>query len=128
MIDLYSNIGVVSAIDPADQAATIKGVAIDLTGFESVAFVVSTGAVTSAGAFSAKVQESDTTNDVDFSDADPAAVDSNAPATLAADAVYKLGYRGFKQFARVVLTKTGGTSLIAGAVAIKGHAHKRPVA
>lgn len=128
MNDLYSNIGVVSAIDPADQAATIKGNAIDVTGFESVAFVVSTGAVTGAGAFSAKVQESDTSNDSDFADADASIVDSNAPATLAAASAYKLGYRGFKKYARVVLTKASGASLIAGAIAIKGHAHKRPVA
>lgn len=39
----------------------------------------------------------------------------------------KVGYIGNKRYLRTVLTKNGGTSIAAGAVVIKGHAHQRPV-
>lgn len=128
MRDLKSNIGAVQAIVPAVKSATANGSTIDLTGYESVAFVVNTGAIVSAGDFSVKVQESDTTTDGDFADADSAVVASEAPATLEADSTYRIGYTGFKQYVRLVITKASGTSIAAGAVAILGHPHKRPVA
>jgi hypothetical protein len=128
MRDLYHNIGAVSALAPAVQSASINGSAIDLQGFESVAFVVNTGAVTSAGDFSVKVQESDTTTSGDFTDAAAGVVDTNAPETLEADSAYRLGYRGFKRYVRLVATKAGGTSLALGALAVLGNPHEAPVA
>lgn len=127
MRDISHNISATNALSPAVQAASINGNAIDTLGYGSVAFVVTTGAIASAGDFSAKVQESDTTTSGDFTDVAAGQFDSNAPATLAADASYKLGYRGFKRYARVVLTKAGGTSIAAGASAIRGHAAQRPI-
>ena len=64
----------------------------------------------------------------DFTDADAAHVDSNAPATLEASSAYKVGYRGFKRYVRLALTKEGGTSIAAGAVAVLSDAAQRPVA
>jgi hypothetical protein len=66
MRDLVNNLGVALALSPAVQAATIKGTAIDLRGFDSVMFVVNTGAIASAGNFTVTVEESDTTTDGDF--------------------------------------------------------------
>lgn len=126
MRDLYSNIGAVLAIAPAVQSAAADGVAVDLLGFDSVAFAVNTGAVAGSGDFGVKVQESD--NGADFTDAAAAVVDTNAPATLAASTSYKLGYRGFKRYVRLGLTKAGGTSIALGAVAIKGNPRLAPVA
>lgn len=126
MRDLYSNIGAVPALAPAVQSAAANGLAVDLHGFESVCFVVNTGAVAGSGDFGVKVQESD--DGSTFTDADAGVVDSNAPATLAADSTYRIGYRGFKQHVRLALTKAGGTSVAAGAVAILGNAAHRPVA
>jgi hypothetical protein len=129
MRDLVHNIGAVNALSPAVQAATIKGNAIDRLGFESVTFVVNTGAIASAGNFTAKVQESDTTTDADFTDADASAVlGSNLVDPLTADGSFKIGYIGFKRYSRVVLTKNSGTSIAAGAVAIMGGANQKPVA
>ena len=128
MRDLYSNIGAVPALAPAVQATAASGGAIDLQGFESVAFVVNTGAIAGAGDFGVKVQESDTDQSGDFADAAAAVVSSNAPATLEADSTYKLGYRGYKRYVRVALTKAGGTSIAAGAIAVLGNARERPVA
>ncbi|MGV3553090.1 hypothetical protein [Rhizobium sp.] len=129
MRDLANNLAAVLALSPAVQAATVKGVAIDLKGFDSVMFVVNTGTIASAGSFAATIEESDTTTDGDFT---PAAADallgSNLVNPLTADASFKIGYRGFKRYVRVVLTKNSGTSIAAGAVAIKGGATRRPVA
>jgi len=126
MRDLASNIGAVAALASAVQSAAVNGAAIDTLGFGSVAFILSTGAIVSDGDFGAKVQESD--NGTDFTDADAGFVDSTAPASLAASSVYKLGYRGHKRFVRLAITKAGGTSIAAGAIAILGDAAQRPVA
>lgn len=128
MRDLASNIGAVLALAPAVQAAAVNGLAIDLQGFESVAFVVNTGAISGDGDFGVKLQESDTDQSADFTDVAAAQVDTNAPATLAASSSFKLGYRGHKRFVRLAVTKAGGTNIAAGAVAILGNAHQRPVA
>jgi hypothetical protein len=127
MRDLASNIGIALALSPAVQAATIKGNAIDLLGFESAAIVINTGAIASAGDFTAKLQESDTTTDGDFADVAASARVGTLPASLTADASFKQGYIGFKRYIRVVLTKNGGTSIAVGAVALKGNARTRPV-
>ncbi|RCS25841.1 hypothetical protein DUT91_03525 [Phyllobacterium salinisoli] len=127
MRDLYSNIGVVQALAPAVQTAAGDGVVIDLLGYNRVAFMLNTGVVAGDGDFGVKVQESDTSISGDFTDASAAVIDTNASATLAASSAYKLGYRGYKRYVRLVLTKTGGTSIVAGAVAILGDAASRPV-
>jgi hypothetical protein len=128
MRDLYSNIGVALALAPAVKTAAGEGPAIDLSGFNSVTFLVSTGAIAGSGDFGVKVQESDTTTSGDFTDAPASVVDSNAPATLAASSAYKIGYRGHKRYARLALTMAGGTSIAVGAVAVKGNPAMSPVA
>ncbi|MCO5131203.1 MAG: hypothetical protein M9932_11630 [Xanthobacteraceae bacterium] len=128
MRDIASNIGAVLALSPAVQAATIKGNAVDTAGFGSVAFVVNTGAVAGAGDYTAKVQESDTTTDGDFTDVAAGDLVGTLPATLTANGSFKQGYIGHKRYVRVVVTKNSGTSIAAGAVAVLGGAHSRPVA
>lgn len=126
--DLYSNIGTVLALAPAVQSAATEGPAIDTKAFSSIAIVISSGAVVGSGDFGAKLQESDTTTSGDFTDVAADFVDSNAPATLAASATYKLGYRGHKRYIRLAVTKAGGTSIALGAVAVKGDPQNAPVA
>lgn len=128
MRDIASNIGTKLALAPAVQSATIKGATVDTTGFGSVAIVVNTGAIAGDGDFTAKLQESDTTTDGDFTDVVPAHLVGELPEALAATSVYKQSYIGHKQYVRVVLTKNSGTSIAAGAVAVLGHANLRPVA
>lgn len=126
MRDLVHNIGIIPAIAPAVQTAAADGAAIPLKGFDSLVFAINTGAIVGSGDFGVKVQESD--NGTDFIDAAASAVQGTVPATLAAASAYKLGYVGFKPYARLSLTKAGGTSIALGATAIKGHAASRPVA
>lgn len=128
MRDLASNIGAVLALSPAVQAATIKGNTIDTNGFESVAFIVNTGAIASAGDFGLKLQESDTTTDGDFTDVAAGDLVGTLPATVTADGSFKQSYIGHKRYVRLVATKNGGTSVAIGAVAVLGGAHQRPVA
>jgi hypothetical protein len=110
------------------QAATIKGNAVDLRGFNEAELIVNTGAIAGAGDFTAKVQESNTTTDGDFTDVAAANLLGALPASLTADATFRVGYIGSKKFVRVVLTKNGGTSIAAGAVVLKGAPALAPVA
>lgn len=128
MRDIENNIGVVQAVAPAVLSATNTSAAIDLIGFESAAIVINTGAIVSAGDFTAKLQESDTTTSGDFTDVVAANLVGTFPESLAADSVVKVGYIGTKRYVRTVITKNSGTSIAAGAVVVKGRANQRPVA
>jgi len=128
MRDIASNIGIAQTLAPVDYSATTKGTAVDLNGFESAAVVVNTGAITSAGLYAVSVQESDTTTDGDFSDVNAADLVGALPSSLAATSTYKVGYVGHKRYIRAVITKTSGTSIVVGAVVVKGNAASRPVA
>ncbi|RWD80453.1 MAG: hypothetical protein E5V25_23555 [Mesorhizobium sp.] len=128
MRDLANNIGAVLALSPAVQAATIKGVAVDLLGFDSATLIVNTGAIVGAGDYTAKLQESDTTTDGDFADVVASKLVGTLPASLTADNAFKQGYIGTKRYIRVVVTKNAGTSIAAGAAIVKGNARSRPVA
>lgn len=126
MKDSYNGQAVVSALAPAVQAATIKGGAVDLQNFGSALVVINTGAIVSAGDFTAKLQEADTTTDSDFTDV---AADDQVgllPASLAASGSACVSYIGKRRYIRVVATKNGGTSIAAGAVVVLGHKQIAP--
>lgn len=116
MRDIYSNIKTIQALAPAVQAATINGATIDTLGSKSLAFVVNTGAIAGSGVYALTLEESDNASDWTAVAAD--ATQGTLPASMAADTVYRVGYLGFKRYARIVVTKTSGTSIAAGAVAI----------
>lgn len=126
--DLHSNFGVVLALAPAVHAAAVNGLAVDLSGFSAAMVVINTGAIVGAGDFGVKLQHADTDTSVDFVDVPAADVQGSVPATLTADASFKLGYVGTKRFIRVAVTKVGGTSIAASATVIKGKPALAPVA
>lgn len=124
--DLYSNVAAVSALAPAVQAAAISGASIDVATAVGVVFVLTTGAIVGAGDFGAVIEES--ADGVTWAAAPVARVKRPlVPATLAADKTYRLGYYGKLKYARLSLTKVGGTSIAAGAVAVL-RPQDRPVA
>ena len=127
MKDTYSDIGVAATLVPAVHAATLKGTAVDLKGFNSATLVINTGAIASSGLYDIVMQESDTTTDGDFADVAAGDLLGALPAGLAADTVYKQGYKGTKRYVRAVITKQSGTSIAAGAVFVRGHASDAPV-
>lgn len=128
MRDLASNIGVVLALSPAVQAATIKGNNIDLRDFDSAVIIINTGAIASAGDYTAKIQESATTTDGDFTDVVAADLVGTLPVSLTADGSFKQSYVGNKRYIRVVVTKNSGTSIAAGAIAVLGLPRLSPAA
>jgi hypothetical protein len=128
MRDLASKIGVVATLAPAVQAATLKGSAVDLCGYDSAALVINTGAIVSDGLYDVKLQESDTTTDGDFTDVVAADLIGDLPAALEAASVYRQGYVGTKRYVRAVITKQSGTSIAAGAVVVLGNPALAPVA
>jgi hypothetical protein len=128
MRDLHHLIGAVLALSPAVQAATIKGPAIDLRGFAEAELIITTGAIVGAGDFTAKLQESNTTTDGDFTDVAAADLLGTLPVSLTAEGAFKQGYIGSKRFVRVVLTKNGGTSIAVAGVLVKGAPALAPVA
>ncbi|PIO99661.1 hypothetical protein [Pleomorphomonas carboxyditropha] len=127
MRNIVYNIGAAPALAPAVLTATATGAVLDLLGFESAAIIIATGAIVGDGNYTAKLQESDTTTAGDFTDVDDDQLQGTFPASLAADSVVKVGYAGFKRYLRLVVTKNSGTSIVAVALLIKGHAHQRPV-
>lgn len=126
MRDLISNVAVKQAIAPAVQAAAVDGSSVDTLGFNSLGFVINTGAIVGSGDFGLKLQDSD--DGATFADVVAAQVKGSVPATLVAASTYKLGYAGFKRYARLSATKAGGTSIALGAIAVLSDAQKRPVA
>lgn len=126
MRDFYSNLDAVPALAPAVQAASTQGPAIDLITGKGVAFIVNTGAIVSSGDFGVTLQES-ADGSTGWADVDAGLMQTNAPATLAAASVYRLGYLGYERYVRLSLVKTGGTSIAAGAVAVRDPL-TRPVA
>lgn len=127
MRDLFNNIGTTLALAPAVQAAAVTGPAIDLLGVGRIAFAVTTGAIVGSGEYGLTLQESDD-GSTGWANVAAGDVQTNAPATLDAASVYRLGYLGAKRFVRLSLTKAGGTSIAAGAVAVLGSTLDRPVA
>ncbi|MBH0239127.1 hypothetical protein [Methylobrevis albus] len=127
MRDLASNISAVQVVAPAVLTATNTSAAVDLLGFNSAAVVINTGAIVSAGNFTPKLQESDTTTGGDFTDVAAAHLVGTFPSALAAASVYRVGYVGTKRYIRTVLTLNSGTSIAAGAVVIKGNPADAPV-
>jgi len=128
MRDLYSALGVVSAVVPQVLAATDTGAAIDLKDFDSVVVLVNTGAIVSSGNYTAKLQESDTTTAEDFDDVEAADLLGSFPASLAASTAYKVGYIGTKRYVRTVVTKNSGTSIACSIQIVKANAAIKPVA
>lgn len=128
MRDIHSELTVVQATKPQVLAATDTSAAIDLRGYNAALAVVNTGAIVSAGDFTTKLQHSDTTTGGDFVDVPAGDLMGAFPASLAADSVYRVGYKGAKRYLRTVTTKNSGTSIAAGIVILKGHGFNQPEA
>lgn len=128
MKDSYSHLGPVATLAPLVHTATLKGTAVDLQGFKSATLVINTGAIAASGLYDIAMQESDTTTDGDFTAVAADDLLGTLPAGLAADSVYKQGYKGNKRYVRAVITKQSGTSIAASAVVVRGHAEDSPVA
>lgn len=137
MRDLLNSIHLVRALSPSagpsDNTVQVSEV-IDLQGFDSLTFLIATGALADADAtFATVVEHGDQSN---LSDA--AAVDEDGLIGTAALAsfefdddnkVFKVGYRGGKRYVRVKITpanNTGAAPLCV--IALLGHPSQSPTA
>jgi hypothetical protein len=116
MRDLYSNISAVPALPSGSRSAAANGEALDLLGARRAVFLVNTGTISGDGDFGVTIEESD--DGLIWQPAPDGHVQSDAPATLEAESVYRLGYLGWKRHVRLALSKAGGTSVQVGAVAV----------
>lgn len=116
MRDLYSNITAVPVLPSASRSAAANGEPLDLLSSRRAVFLVNTGTISGDGDFGVTIEESD--DGLIWQPAPDGHVQTDAPATLAANAVYRLGYLGWKRHVRLALSKAGGTSVQVGAVAV----------
>jgi hypothetical protein len=135
--DLHNNIAVRRGISPAaavaDNTALVSQI-IDTQGFESVEFIILTGALADVDAtFAVLVQDGNTANLSDAADVPDLfllGTEAQASFTFAADdQTRKIGYVGNKRYVRVTITPAAnaGNAFIAGAW-ILGNARSAPVA
>lgn len=103
---------------------------IDMQGWESLTFSVSTGTVTDAGAaagFSFQVEEGDDTTDAGATAvADDDLIGAESDLTVTADTdddkfIGTIGYRGDKRYVRMTAVGTTGTDAAVTVHACKGH-------
>lgn len=129
MHDLKSNIKVVPSLVPGSRNAAGNGVGVDTTGFNSVAVVISSGAIggTATPTFSFELQESaDNTAFTAVSAVDMRG--SNAVVTTAG-ATSTVSYIGNKRYIRAALKTVAGTSptLDCSALVLLAGATNRPI-
>lgn len=129
MRDLHNNIHVKRAISPvsvADNTAQVSQI-IDRRGFDSLEFLIITGALADADAtFTVLVEDGEQAN---LSDAaavpDLQLLGTEALASFKFDdddKVFKIGYKGERRYARLTITPAANASAgLLAAVAVLGH-------
>lgn len=126
--DLFNNLVIAKAINPASITATTTPISVDRQGFGSVLAVVQTGAMTTvsdSNFFELTLVESD--DGITFTDvADTDVIGSNVNLIVKCDAsgdansTFKLGYKGAKRYVSVLATETGTSVIVVGASIVLG--------
>lgn len=127
MRDFVNNFSVVAAVVPQVLTATNTSAAIDLTGFDGATVVINGGAIVGAGNFTPKLQECATSGGT-YTDVAAADLIGAFPTVIVQNTVYKIGYKGSKQFLKAVETLNSGTSLALSVEIIKGWPKSSPAA
>lgn len=141
MRDLVSNQGFKIAIPPQESTTNtaIVGNWIDISGFNSLAFSIFSGAVSGTPTFTLEVDEANASDQSDsaavaagdlvsrIEGVDPETTADN-DLSASANAITKIGYIGNKRYVRIKLTPANNTSTALAAIACLGHASVRPVA
>ena len=142
--DSVTDIKVVNSIKPTTLTASANGASVDTLGFMGVAIALSLAAATGMSGVNNvvfKLQESDDNAawaDVDASvaadnlDGSSDYVPGHGVVTIDDDAetdqAYRIGYRGYSRYVRVVATVAGTVSMISAAVVILSDAEITPAA
>lgn len=141
MNELGHNVQQKSAILPATITATTNGLAIDMQGYESIAFLIAVGAFvdfTGTNKWTFSVEEGDASDSSDMAAiaaadyilskrVDGSTWDRICDAATDDDESYLIAVKAsLKRYRRLVLTEGGTVSAIGGAVAILGHPRHAP--
>lgn len=131
--DLKNNLDAVQSLAPAARTASANGAAVNLQDYGGALAIVSLGLWTD-GSFSFKLQESDSEGSgfTDVATADLIGAFTVVDGVDDDNTVQRVGYRGVKQYLRVVETEAGGspaagTGLVAGAIIVRGHPKIAPI-
>jgi hypothetical protein len=132
MRDLHHSIGASTALAPQTiTTAAVDGAIIDVSGFDSLSFVVTSGTVTDGTSYTASLTEGDAANLSDGTTVAAGDILGTLPVFAAADdnTTKRCGYVGNCRYVRLTLTPVGATSGgVFSAVAVQGHPASAPVA
>lgn len=137
MRDLFNSVHPLRAISPAAAVAdntAIVGQIIDRKGFESLTYLIQTGALADADATFAVLLEHGDTSDLSDAAAVPdellLGTEALAGFTFGDDdETRKLGYVGHKRYTRLTVTPSGNSgNAFVSAIALLGHPHLAPTA
>ncbi len=123
--DLVNNIEQVESIRPQVATGAVNGETVDLRGCDSVAFVVSIGAITGASGDAAVTLE-ESSDDVTYTAVADADILGSEPEALAANTDYRFGYIGNERYVRAVFALGGETDVAVCAMAVKGDLNQSP--
>ena len=135
--DLIHNIKAVKGFTAASISVTQTGDTIDLAGYESCTFLLSTGtgSLSTSNYWTAKLQHGDASDLSDAVDVPAANVmgamgsdaDNKLDSSNDSSTTHKLGYIGGKRYVRIVLTLTGTMTQVMGCEALLGNPRHAPV-
>lgn len=134
MRDFHKNIKIVHGITPAAVGTTGAAggkvtSAIDRQGYESLEFVMSSGAsATVADTITPLMTEAAATNDTFTSVANADLIGDETALTLTAAKSKSIGYRGNKRYVKLRLYGTGTATAIVAATAILANPNSAPIA
>ncbi|NLA45476.1 MAG: hypothetical protein GX869_07525 [Candidatus Cloacimonetes bacterium] len=130
-VSVKESIGITHLLDAQDLAGTdTKTKLLDLKDFSSSAILINFGALTGTGSILAKLQESNTTADVDFTDVNTVdLIGAFVSVTSSTDNISQIvGYKGTKRYIRAVITKDGTvTADLVSCDGIVGEGRREPV-
>lgn len=122
--DLEGSVDFIQSLAPASRTVAVSGASADLRDYKSAMAVISAGAAGgTTPSFTFEVQESD--DDATFTAVADTDLNGTEPVITAGNAVYRIGYHGFKRYVRVAITAVSGTSptLLCEAGVLRGEPH-----
>lgn len=122
---LIHTVKTVLSLVPQVVTADVNGVGVDTKGYDSVAAVVTSGAIVASGLVLPTLQESD--DDAAYTDVAAADLQGTAFVNAAASTQYQVGYAGTKRYVRVRADYVSGTSVAMCGQILLSKAHVEPV-
>ena len=118
-VDSYNNLFGVVCIPPAEYTRTQTGATVDMLGYESVTFFITTGVVTD-GTWGTALEDSDSSGSGFADVVAPYLLGEEPDFGIDDDQIYRVGYVGNKRYVRLnVLLSTPGTAIF-GVFAVMG--------